>query len=147
MLYGSFDGSYQFGVACAIDLMKGITHCLMSFTHGWVVNNHPGISDPELLCTPPPPLTFLLASPLSHSPSKGPDTRYFTEEVTEINWDCDLKRVFLFFLPLFTPRSSQIDYFACFALIIILGRCSVNVQRMNMNIRCHASSRDQFWKL
>lgn len=34
MLFVSFDGSYQFGVACAIDLIKGIMHCLMSFTHG-----------------------------------------------------------------------------------------------------------------
>lgn len=66
MLYVSFDERYQFEVACAIDLIKGITHCLMSFTHGWVGNNHPGISDPELVFTPPPPLIFLTFS-LSHS--------------------------------------------------------------------------------
>lgn len=34
MLYVRFNGGYQFGVACAIDLIKGIMHCLMSFTHG-----------------------------------------------------------------------------------------------------------------
>lgn len=50
----SFDGRYQFGVAFAIDLIKGITHCLMSFTHDWMVNNHPVISDPELFFTHPP---------------------------------------------------------------------------------------------
>lgn len=51
MLCVSFDGSYQFAVTCAIDLIKGIMHCLMSFTHHWLVNNYPVIFDPELLHT------------------------------------------------------------------------------------------------
>ena len=120
MLYGSCDGSYQFGVACAIDLIKGITHCLMSFTHGWVVNNHPVISDPELFT--PPPLLIFLTFTLSHSlGAGGPDTWYFTEEVTEINWERDLKSIFVLISPP-PPLSSQIDSFACFALIIIFGK-------------------------
>lgn len=39
---------------------------LMSFTHGWMRNNHPLLSDPELFFTPPPPPIFLTFS-LSHS--------------------------------------------------------------------------------
>ena len=54
MLCVSFDRSYQFGVASAIDLIKGIMHCLMSFTLGWVENNHRVHSDPEFSAQPPP---------------------------------------------------------------------------------------------
>lgn len=61
-------GRYQFEVACAIDLIKGIMHCLMSFTHGWMRNNHPLLSDPELFFTPPPPPPpIFLTFSLSHS--------------------------------------------------------------------------------
>ncbi len=125
MLYVSFDGRYQFEVACAIDLIKGIMHCLMSFTHGWVVNNHPVISDPELFFTPPPPLIFLI---FSLSWCRGPDTHRRGNGNQLRPW-------FLFFYPV----PSQIDSYACFALIIISDKCSVNVQRMSMNIRCQGS--------
>lgn len=59
-------GGYHFGVACAIDLIKGIMHCLLSVTHGWMRNNHPLLFDPELFFTPPPPPIFLTFS-RSHS--------------------------------------------------------------------------------
>lgn len=95
------------------------------------------MSDPELFFTPPPPLIFLTFF-LSHSlGAEDPTLGGSQKMVTEINRGRDLKSFFpLFFFP---PLSRQIDSFACFALIIILGKCSVNVRRMNMNIRCQAS--------
>lgn len=47
MLCVSFDRSHQFGVAFAIDLIKGIMHCLMSFTLGWVEKNCNTFFDPK----------------------------------------------------------------------------------------------------
>lgn len=49
MLCVRFDGSYQSGVTAVIDLIKGIMHCLMSFTLDWVEDNHRVVSDLELL--------------------------------------------------------------------------------------------------
>lgn len=61
MLCVRFDGSYQSEVA--IDLIKGIMHCLMSFTLDWVEDNHRVLSDLQLL------FPLLVLSILSLSPS------------------------------------------------------------------------------
>lgn len=63
MLCVSFDRSHQFGVAFAIDLIKGIMHCLMSFTLGWVEKNCSTFVDPKLIHS----LSFLILCP-SHPP-------------------------------------------------------------------------------
>jgi len=63
MLCVSFDRSHRFGVAFAIDLIKGIMHCLMSFTLGWVEKNCSTFFDPKFTHS----LSFLILCP-SHPP-------------------------------------------------------------------------------
>lgn len=71
MLCVSFDRSHQFGVAFAIDLIKGIMHCLMSFTLGWVEKNCNTFFDPKLTRFPffPDPLSSSSSSSSKEEPA------------------------------------------------------------------------------
>lgn len=71
MLCVSFDRSHQFGVVFAIDLIKGIMHCLMSFTLGWVEKNCNTFFDPKLTRFPffPDPLSSSSSSSSKEEPA------------------------------------------------------------------------------
>lgn len=106
MLCVSFDRSYQFGVASAIDLIKGIMHCLMSFTLGWVENNHRVHSDPEFSAQPPPPTPHPLSLP------EEKDQKRSVHRRQENQWSPLFEKTYLFSFSVLSFPSK---------LILILG--------------------------
>lgn len=87
-------------------------------------NNHPGISDPELFFTPPPPLIFPTFHPFTPPASRGADARRLAAELMEIN-PALISRP-LSFLLFFTSLLSQIDsQTVFFSLIITQNKCLV----------------------
>lgn len=135
MLCVSFDRSYQFGVASTIDLIKGIMHCLMSFTLGWVENNHRVLSDPEFraLTLPNPPC-----------PQRKRPQAQCVHRRWENQWSPLFEKLicFVFFFPLYAFFSIQIDSHTWFASISIFHKCSIDACGINMKITYQLYARD-----
>ena len=132
----------------------GIMLCLMSFTHGWVVTNHPVLSGPEISVSPSLSLSTPLVSRFLHFSS----IRRIRHSVAHPSgngnqWRALFEKLFVFFslsFPLSPALSLSRPHFhfrsalklipmLVLLLIFILCKCSINARGMNMKIRCQAS--------
>lgn len=129
MLCVSFDRSYQSGVAFAIDLIKGIMHCLMSFTLGWVKKNYRSDFWPRNLCSH---LLFI-----SRTPPPLCDLFFFFFLITNKQIDtADQWDRSSLFRNLFVFSSFKLIFFRTFALI-----------SFSFSSPCHKPAMSRRWKL